>query len=516
MEPPRPIIVVQVLCGVAQYRDLMASYRTENTRNSSPSEQIHNKLDIQWKSYEAWVNRMRPLVNLEDLPEFVSAEDLDTLRRLRRYYKHFSHKYKAYELEKLLKDLTAATNALETKTQPPLNLPSSSNKGLGTWNQLAPEGSTTDMSLSRRSIRPPFIPPIRTIYHTTLSALQAISVRQCESKITRSASRLKLWGAGLFEMDISLDTVFDSNKNAFRPVRQCLLRILVDILLWEEQELNKLSNDGNKGEGPRNGQNAEEITALLGTDELIPMALESWKDSVDRYTQGHVSTDYNPVPDVVELLFDLLPAFRAMRQAYCSGLTNSVEGVVNAPLSHAATVLLSAGTGATVIRASQHLPISTHFTSTKEPSFDEDSVDVANSKFDQADRILRKLDKSAKSKGITAYAPRFHSERNSLHEFHLDRKRRKDLDAKDIKAISAKQHQIIEASDEFIAESNNKPIPEKTLTKKTLRLFSRRREKYISKNTKRADNFISALNSTNMAMRKILHDKDQATEVLQS
>ena len=469
MEPPRPIIVVSVLCDVAQYRDLMASYRTENNQNSSPSGQIHNRLDIQWKSYEAWANRMRPFVNLEDLPEFVSAEDLDTLRRLRRYYKHFSHNYKAYELEKLLKDLTAATNALETKTQPPLNSPSSSNEGLGTWKQLASEGLTTDMSLSRRSIRPPFIPPVRTIYHTTLSALQAISVRQCDPKITRSASRLKLWGAGLFQMDISLDTVFDSNKNAFRPVRQCLLRILVDILLWEgtpwpitafcktllnrsaEQELNKLSNDGNKGEGPRNGQNAEEITALLGTDELIPMALESWKDSVDRYTQGHVSTDYNPVPDLVELLFDLLPAFRAMRQAYCSGLTKAETyggDIVNTPLSQAATVLLSAGTSPTVIRASQHLPNSTQSTSTRQPNFDEDSIDVANLKFDQADLILRKLDKITKSKGRTAFAPRLHSERNSLHEFHLDRKRRKDLDAKDIKAISAKQHQLIETSGE--------------------------------------------------------------------
>ena len=74
---------------------------------------------------------------------------------------------------------------------------------------------------------------------------------------------------------------------------------------------------------------------------------------------------------------------------------------------------------------------------------------------------------------------------------------------------------LMKMLDEFITESNNEPNPEKTLTKKTLRLFSRRREKYISKDTKRADNFISALNSTNMAMRKILHDKDQATEVLQ-
>ena len=211
-----------------------------------------------------------------------------------------------------------------------------------------------------------------------------------------------------------------------------------------EQELNKLSNDGNKSEGLRDGQNAEEITAMLGTDELIPMALESWKDSVERYeyTQGHVNTNYNPVPGLVEVLFDLLPAFRAMRQAYCSGLTEaeiSGRDVINAPLSHAATVLLSAGTGATVIRPSQHLPASA-----KQPSFDEDSVDVANLKFDHADVILRKLDKIAKNKDRPAYAPRLHSERKSLDEFHHERKLRKDLNAKDLKAIIANQDRLIE------------------------------------------------------------------------
>ena len=67
----------------------------------------------------------------------------------------------------------------------------------------------------------------------------------------------------------------------------------------------------------------------------------------------------------------------------------------------------------------------------------------------------------------------------------------------------------------FIAESSNEATPEKTLTKKTLALFSRRRENYTNKDMRRADDFISTLNSTNMAMRKVLQDKDQATEGLQ-
>ena len=215
MDPPRPIIVVRLLCDVAQYRDLVASDRAENTQNSSPSGQIHNELDLQWKSYEAWANRMRPFINLDDLPEFVSPKDLETLRRLRRYYRDYSHTYRAYDMERLLRDLIAAKNALET---------------LG---KLAFERIATNMSLSQKSIRPSYIPPLRTVYRTTLKILQDISVRRCDPKVTRSASRLKLWGAALFEVDISLDTVFDSNRDAFRPVRQSFLRTLVDILLWE-------------------------------------------------------------------------------------------------------------------------------------------------------------------------------------------------------------------------------------------------------------------------------------------
>lgn len=98
------------------------------------------------------------------------------------------------------------------------------------------------------------------------------------------------------------------------PSSQSVEALLTSLL---EQELNKLSNDGSNTERLRDAQSA--VIALLGTDELIPMALESWKDSVDQheYVQaGHVP-NYKPVPGLVEILFDLLPALRATCRTYC-------------------------------------------------------------------------------------------------------------------------------------------------------------------------------------------------------
>lgn len=84
------------------------------------------------------------------------------------------------------------------------------------------------------------------------------------------------------------------------------VKALLTILL--EQKLNKLSNDAPNTERLRDAQSA--VTASLGTDELIPMALESWKNSVDQheYVQASHVSNYNPVPELAEILFDLFPA----------------------------------------------------------------------------------------------------------------------------------------------------------------------------------------------------------------
>lgn len=91
---------------------------------------------------------------------------------------------------------------------------------------------TRTMNTNQEPLRSLFTPSVQAIYEITHSALVTISIRRSDPKTTRSASRLKLWGGGLFEMGIPLDTVFDSNEDAFQSVRQSILRILVDILVW--------------------------------------------------------------------------------------------------------------------------------------------------------------------------------------------------------------------------------------------------------------------------------------------
>ena len=75
--------------------------------------------------------------------------------------------------------------------------------------------------------------PVHSIYQTTLDNLVTLSVRRRNSQLARSASRLKLWGAGLFKMAIPLDIVFESDKDSYQPLRNCILKSLVEILVWE-------------------------------------------------------------------------------------------------------------------------------------------------------------------------------------------------------------------------------------------------------------------------------------------
>lgn len=74
---------------------------------------------------------------------------------------------------------------------------------------------------------------VHSIYQATLENLVVLSVRRDHPQIARSASRLKVWGAGLFKMSIPLDVVFESDKDGCRLLRSCILKIFVEILVWE-------------------------------------------------------------------------------------------------------------------------------------------------------------------------------------------------------------------------------------------------------------------------------------------
>ena len=233
------------------------SYRFLNNQYPESPRQIYSKLAAERKRTEAWANEVRSInvKKLRELRETFPPEEygriLDVLGALRHNYEKASRKLervdhnekpmpnvdllnKDYEdLEILLRDLTAGNDALQQTAHSLLIYsPRSREKSSRRRGQRTLKGDVTDMTPIQESARPSSIPPVSTIYHTTHEGLVTISVRRSDPKITRSASRLKLWGAGLFEMALPLDTVFDSNKDAFRPVRQCILRILVDILVW--------------------------------------------------------------------------------------------------------------------------------------------------------------------------------------------------------------------------------------------------------------------------------------------
>ena len=77
---------------------------------------------------------------------------------------------------------------------------------------------------------------VHYVWQKTLFALTTISARRSDNRIARAASRLRLWGAGLFHMAIPLDVVFDAG-GCNLPLRRGILKVLVDILVWEGQSL---------------------------------------------------------------------------------------------------------------------------------------------------------------------------------------------------------------------------------------------------------------------------------------
>lgn len=189
------------------------------------------------------------------------------------------------------------------------------------------------------------------------------------------------------------------------PSSQSVEALLTTLL---EQELNKLSNDGSNTERLRDAQSA--VIALPGTDELIPMALESWKGSVDQheYVQaGHVP-NYNPVPGLVEILFDLLPALRATRRTYCfrHAEAESPEDNGTSTLLHQPAALPGVGKTLGHDLAPRRSPITSQTLSSERPIFNETYVDLANLKFDQVNDILKRLDKNAPKRTKRLPTPR--------------------------------------------------------------------------------------------------------------
>ena len=109
-----------------------------------------------------------------------------------------------------------------------------------------------------------------------------------------------------------------------------------------EREIKTITADGEDQRCERLLQVKLEITALLGTDELVVIAVEEWSNqftlsrqiAVEGAFGGTPSHTQNPVEgndalmsNSVESLFELLPGIRAERRAYCYDIQSSREQI---------------------------------------------------------------------------------------------------------------------------------------------------------------------------------------------
>ena len=305
----------------------------------------------------------------------------------------------------------------------------------------------TTMDEAQNIIQHSSTPSVGTIYRTTLSALATISVRRSSAKIARSHSRLKLWGAGLFEMGVSMDTVFDADRRYNRPLRECILGTLVDILVWEgectnfdssrrsslkssiEQELNGCGRGDDNKQRVQDQVMARGITALLGTDELLHIALESWKTFVEQYEYDEKGSSYrnhNYIPGLVETLFDLVPGLRAARRAYCANLAQAVnQQSVNTDMS----LNVTADSALSETRSPEG------------PNFEEvvRNLDMTVDVLTRRDKILVK-----KKNGPAPYAPVFKEEKARIQKYYLSRKDRKSMNTRELEDFQSRQDELLQ------------------------------------------------------------------------
>ena len=197
--------------------------------------------------------------------------------------------------------------------------------------------------------------------------------------------------------------------------------ILHDPDVCIEQELNILAGETVNEERFHDQHRAQATTALLGSDALMGFALESWKNLLERQADDQTSptvsrTGGDLVPNLIQILFDLLPALRAARQTYCIRLAETsahpktiAEGQVDVP------------TGGVI------------------PP--RDSVE---SKLDAVGEILSKRDKLATKKGkdVRLYSPIFRKERERLREFYTSQTSQSSMTNRNTKQLEWKQNEL--------------------------------------------------------------------------
>lgn len=250
------------------------------TRLRDPKvDQIYHRSLAEKKRTEGWASHMRVL-NSTDLQPTIPPEEYDKviafLKKLDTYYRQAHERFSTSERSKdepmnlpflkartklggyedltdFVETLAAMNKALRSIVPPlptcspgacrgrsPIRVSSpmtmDDDVSLAAEPSPVPEGITQNVDEANSVDEPATTQSIHSIYQATLDSLVVLSVRRRNPQIARFASRLKLWGAGLFEISVPLDVILDSDKDGCVLLRRGILKILVEILVWEGEQ----------------------------------------------------------------------------------------------------------------------------------------------------------------------------------------------------------------------------------------------------------------------------------------
>ena len=191
----------------------------------------------------------------------------------------------------------------------------------------------------------------------------------------------------------------------------CVLELSSNHLL--EQEFTILSRLKSNQKRLSDEDRAQAITALLGCDELMDLALESWKNLLDRQGDGESASerrilDIRLIPGFVQALFELIPALRAARESYCFD------------------------------RAESETRLS------KAPATTESLAEAIKSQLDAVGEILSKRDQVAGTAGknVKLHAPVFQKQSERLQEYYASHSRQSSSVDPEAKKIGMKQTEL--------------------------------------------------------------------------
>lgn len=520
-----PVSVGYLVLGAVQVTQRIVNLFNSIKDGSPKVDQIYYRLLAERERTEAWANSMR-VMNGTDLrstiPPEKYAEVKKLLEKLSEYYTRAEEKYARIEIKpsekgiaanlkartkfvlsgsedlKDLVDVIGAMNKALKAIAPPLppysrrthmegfasrmepeipsgSMPSTSWRSGGAESStLRPEselsttiGQQTQIQEEHGSIGEleeelTYLPSLQTIYDLCLESLLKIAHRHKNKLLENAASRLRLWGAGIFESPAPLDNVLRRKEKDSDTLRQALLNAIANVLVLEgmistcssasfqdpdvfpERELHTLL--GNKS-GVENDELAyfrTEISSLLGTDELVQIAVRKWaiflsrqRDEKEQPKTQDTTTDikmsgpgpikpdfevrieevpendFGSISRIVESLFDLLPAIRAERRSYCLLLEQLEAGKIDDSQSVSA------------------------------PSAAESTIE---DDWHRIEGFIKKRDERATRQGrhVKLYEPVFKKEKERLAEYRATRtaSSKSSMKAADLKAFQEKQEQI--------------------------------------------------------------------------